>query len=56
MQNEKSWYKIEIARPDMALQNFNPWSLIFDHVLFDVSQVAITTINFALRTVRTRRP
>jgi hypothetical protein len=29
----------------MALQNFNPWSLTFDHALFGVSQVAITTNN-----------
>jgi hypothetical protein len=30
----------------MAPQNFNPWSLTFDHVLFDDSQVAITTNNY----------
>jgi hypothetical protein len=30
----------------MAAQNFNPWSLSFDHVLFDDSQVAITTNNY----------
>jgi hypothetical protein len=33
----------------MAPQNFNPWSLTFDHVLFEVSQVAITTNNFDRR-------
>ena len=33
----------------MALQNFNPWSLTFDHVLFDASRVAITTSNYDSR-------
>ena len=44
MQNKKSSHK-KIARPDsdIAPQNFNPGSLTFDHVLFDVSHVANTT-------------
>ena len=33
----------------MAPQNFNPWSLTFDHVLFDDSQVAITNNNYDSR-------
>jgi hypothetical protein len=35
---------MKIARPDIAPQNFNPWSLTFDHVLFDVLHVAITVL------------
>jgi hypothetical protein len=33
----------KITRPDMVLQKFNPRSLTFDHVLFNVSHVANTT-------------
>jgi hypothetical protein len=33
----------------MAPQNFNPWSLTFDRVLFDVSQVGITANNYDCR-------
>jgi hypothetical protein len=33
----------------MAPQNFNPLSLTLDHVLSDVSQVAITTNNYDSR-------
>jgi hypothetical protein len=33
----------KIARPDMAPQDFNPWLLTFDRVVFDVSHVANTT-------------
>jgi hypothetical protein len=42
----------KIARPDMAPQNFYPWSLTFDHVLFefDISHVAnIATIHDSIR-------
>jgi hypothetical protein len=42
----------KIARPDMASQNFYPWSLTFDHVLFefDVSHVAnVATIHDSIR-------
>jgi hypothetical protein len=42
----------KIARPDMAPQIFYPWSLTFDHVLFefDVSHVAnIATIHDTIR-------
>ena len=33
----------------MAQQNFNPWSLTFDHVLFDDSQVANTNNSYDSR-------
>jgi hypothetical protein len=33
----------------MAPQNFNSWSLTFDHVHFDDSQVAITINNYDSR-------
>jgi hypothetical protein len=33
----------KISRPEMSPQNFNPWSLTFDHVLFNVPHVAVTT-------------
>ena len=32
----------------MAPQNFNPWSLTFDHVLFDDSQLAINQLQFTI--------
>jgi hypothetical protein len=50
MQNKMSWYE-KTARPDMAPQNFNPWSLTFDHFLFDDSQLAINQLQLVIMTV-----
>jgi hypothetical protein len=35
----------------MAPQNFNPWSLTFDHFLFDGSQLAINQLQLIIMTV-----
>jgi hypothetical protein len=35
----------------MAPQTFNPWSLTFDHVLFDDSQLAIDQLQLIIMTV-----
>jgi hypothetical protein len=41
----------KIARPDMAPQNIYPWSLTFDHVLIDDSQLAINQLHLMIMTV-----
>jgi hypothetical protein len=51
---QKEVIQRKIARPGMAPQNFNPRSLTFDHVLFDVSHVANTTTNYLIMTLSER--